>query len=122
MKLLIDMNLSPRWSDYFALNGIEARHWSTVGTPNAPDAEIMAYATLYGFAVFTHDLSAILAVTQAEKPSVIQVRGDNLSPENLGGIVIEGLTRCRDELSAGALVTIDTQRMRLRFLPLRPKT
>src|SRR6218665_1296178 len=31
MKLLVDMNLSPRWVDVLADAGIEAAHWSAVG-------------------------------------------------------------------------------------------
>ena len=44
MKLLVDMNLSPRWIAWLAEAGIEAAHWSTLGAKNAPDSEIMAYA------------------------------------------------------------------------------
>jgi predicted nuclease of predicted toxin-antitoxin system len=42
MKLLIDMNLSPRWVPFLAASQIEAVHWSSVGAPNATDREIMA--------------------------------------------------------------------------------
>ncbi len=38
MKLLIDMNLSPRWSNVLATAGIDAVHWSTLGANNAPDS------------------------------------------------------------------------------------
>ena len=44
MKILIDMNLSPRWVDFFSEYGIEALHWTTVGEADALDTEIMAYA------------------------------------------------------------------------------
>ena len=44
MKLLIDMNLSPRWVDVLVNAGIEAAHWSAIGAYSAPDSEIMAYA------------------------------------------------------------------------------
>ncbi len=37
MKLLVDMNLSPRWITFLADAGIEAAHWSTLGANNAPD-------------------------------------------------------------------------------------
>ena len=37
MKLLIDMNLSPRWIEALTDSGIEARHWSTVGDGAASD-------------------------------------------------------------------------------------
>ncbi|GHT75532.1 hypothetical protein FACS1894124_7010 [Spirochaetia bacterium] len=51
MKLLIDMNLSPRWVEFFAANHIEAVHWSSIGQMDAPDGEIIAYAACYGFAL-----------------------------------------------------------------------
>jgi len=44
MKLLIDMNPSPRWVGVFEDAGFEALHWSDVGPLDAPDAEIMSFA------------------------------------------------------------------------------
>jgi len=66
MKLLVDMNLSPRWVSILADAGIEAAHWSALGAVNALDSEIMAFAEAKGYVVLTHDLdfSAILAATQ----------------------------------------------------------
>ncbi len=45
------------------------------GPMNAPDKEIMDYATKHGHGVFTHDLDfgAILATTKADGPSVVQL-------------------------------------------------
>ena len=51
MKLLLDMNLTPRWVPYLESAGIEALHWSKVGRANAPDEEIMAYAAGLGLVV-----------------------------------------------------------------------
>lgn len=44
MKLLIDMNLSPKWVIALKLAGFEAVHWSVVGLANSGDPEIMRYA------------------------------------------------------------------------------
>jgi predicted nuclease of predicted toxin-antitoxin system len=44
MKILIDMNLSPKWADFFKLNGIIAFHWSSIGDGQAPDEDIFDYA------------------------------------------------------------------------------
>ena len=65
MKILIDMNLSPRWTEVFLENNIEAVHWSGIGSAHANDAEILNYAKAHGYVVFTHDLdfSTILAKT-----------------------------------------------------------
>jgi predicted nuclease of predicted toxin-antitoxin system len=35
MKILLDMNLSPRWVRFLEQEGFEAAHWSTVGDPRA---------------------------------------------------------------------------------------
>lgn len=93
MKLLVDMNLSPRWIELLRSAGFEALHWSTIGVANAPDREIMAYALANGFVVLTHDLdfSAILAANQGGKPSVVQIRADNVSPGAIGPQVLGAL-------------------------------
>jgi predicted nuclease of predicted toxin-antitoxin system len=123
MKVLIDMNLSPRWVGEFAKSGIESSHWSALGAFNAPDREIMAFAQLHGYVVMTHDLDfgAILAATQGEKPSVVQIRADDVSPDVIGRSVITALLQMAAELEMGALLTVDPNRVRMRLLPLRPK-
>lgn len=120
MKLLVDMNLSPRWVKRLVEAGLEASHWSSVGAANASDAEIMAFARTNGYVVLTHDLdfSAILAATQGSKPSVVQIRSDDVGPETLGPILIEALRQMAAQLEEGALLTVDPARARLRVLPL----
>jgi len=121
MKLLVDMNLSPRWISVLADAGIEAAHWSTLGADNAPDSQIMSYAHANDYVVLTHDLdfSAILAATHGEKPSVVQIRADDVSPDVIGKQVILALRQMASELEEGALLTVDPNRTRLRVLPLR---
>ena len=121
MKLLVDMNLSPRWIGFLTHAGIEAAHWSTLGASSAPDLEIMAYASANNYAVLTHDLdfSAILAATHGEKPSVIQIRAEDISPEAIGNQILIALRQMATELEEGALLTIDPNRTRIRVLPLR---
>ena len=82
MKILLDMNLSPRWVGFLRQEGFEAVHWSTVGDLRASDAAIMAWARDNAFVVFSHDLdfSALLAATQAVGPSVVQVRTQDVMP------------------------------------------
>lgn len=121
MKLLVDMNLSPRWVATLIDAGHEAKHWSQAGAHSAPDTEIMSYAVANGFVVLTHDLdfSAILAATQGRKPSVVQVRADDVRPAAIGRQVLSALRQMEAELEQGALLTVDPSRTRLRVLPLR---
>jgi predicted nuclease of predicted toxin-antitoxin system len=120
MKLLLDMNIAPRWVNFLLAQGLEAVHWSNVGAPTAQDSEIMDFARAGGYTVFTHDLdfSAILAATKGKKPSVVQLRTDDISPEAVGGQLVQTLRQMQNELEAGALLTVDTKRTRLRVLPL----
>jgi predicted nuclease of predicted toxin-antitoxin system len=120
MKLLVDMNLSPRWVSLLASAGIEAVHWSTLGPASTPDAEIMAYTSVNNYIVLTHDLdfSAILATSHDQKPSVVQIRTADLNLNEIGKQVIAALLQMTSDLEEGALVTIDPKRTRLRLLPL----
>jgi predicted nuclease of predicted toxin-antitoxin system len=121
VKLLVDMNLSPTWVDRLNTAGFPAIHWSGVGRMDAADNEIMAYAAKHGYVVLTHDLDfgAILAATQGTKPSVVQIRSENLSPAAIGAPLIAALQQMTPELAAGALLTVDPGRARLNLLPLR---
>jgi len=40
MRILIDMNLTPRWVEHLNGAGHEACHWSSVGSAAAKDREI----------------------------------------------------------------------------------
>jgi predicted nuclease of predicted toxin-antitoxin system len=121
MKILIDMNLSPLWIPVLAEADIEAIHWSTVGDPRASDRTIFDWAATNGFVIFTHDLDfgTLLASSQAQSPSVIQIRSQDHLPDAVGDVCIAALQQFRDELESGALITIDETRTRARILPIR---
>jgi predicted nuclease of predicted toxin-antitoxin system len=70
--------------------------------------------------VLTHDLDFgdILAATGGTKPSVVQIRSSGMDVAHLGALVAKALAHCAEELDAGALVTIDASRARIRLLPL----
>ena len=120
MKILIDMNLSPDWCQAFSSHGIESVHWSNIGDKSAPDTVLMDWAKSNGYIIFTHDLDfgTILAATATTAPSVIQVRTQDTFPDKLSMIVIDALRQFELELMAGALVTIDLNRSRVRILPI----
>jgi predicted nuclease of predicted toxin-antitoxin system len=114
------MNLSSRWSELLSLHGLEAIHWSAIGSPNALDTKIMAYAQDNGYAVLTRDLdfSAILASTGEMSPSVIQIRTADARTEIIFEPVFRALSSLTAEIEKGAIVTIDMYKVRVHFLPL----
>lgn len=119
MKIIIDMNLSPQWAEVLILEGHDCVHWSEIGSPNAPDREILLWARSNGYVVFTHDLDfgAILAATKADSPSVLQLRTQNISPKQIGESVVSAFKQFEKLLDQGALVSIDQKRARARILP-----
>ena len=121
MKIVIDMNLSPFWVAFFAENGIEAIHWSSVGLATAADTVIFSWAKDNGYIVFTNDLDfgTILAATNADAPSVFQIRIQNLMPHHIGAKVLATLLQFEGMLLQGALITLEEHRSRLRILPLK---
>lgn len=120
MKILIDMNLSPEWVDEFSHHGIEAIHWASVGKFDAPDVHLMEWARDNDYIVFTHDLDfgTALALTNAEKPSVIQVRTQDVTVNHLKSMVIKTLLEHATLLKQGALLILDEYKKRVRILPL----
>jgi predicted nuclease of predicted toxin-antitoxin system len=120
MKLLVDMNLSPEWAVVLQQAGWETVHWSGIGNPRAADSEIMAWAKKHGQVIFTHDLDfgTMLALTQAEGPSVVQVRTQDVTPRAIGKLVVDALRQFQPHLERGALIILDEAQARARILPL----
>lgn len=122
MRLLVDVNLTPRWVHFLLDAGHEAVHWSSVGSTSAKDSEICDYARQFSYVVLTNDLDfpQILAHTRQGSPSVALLRGEPLVPEVRGSALLRALEDCEVELIHGAIVALDwSDKPRARVLPLR---
>lgn len=120
MKLLLDMNLSPKLVDILVEKGLEATHWYFIGANNAPDTEILSYARDNDYIVVTCDLdfSTILAITHGQKPSVIQLRVHNHDLHQIAELVSNAILSYTSEIENGAILSIDAKIARMRILPL----
>ena len=120
MKILLDMCLPPSWISVLERAGYEAIHWKNIGAYDALDIEIVEWARSNGYIIFTHDLDfgTILALTNANGPSVIQARTQDVTPEHLGSLALSYLQKYEGELNAGAILVIDEARARVNLLPL----
>lgn len=120
LAVLIDMNLPRSWAPYLTGHGYPAVHWSAVGPAAAPDPILMAWALVRGHIILTRDLGfgALLALTHASGPSVVQIRDDDVIPSAIGARVVAALRQCETDLLAGALVVVDAAGLRLRILPI----
>jgi len=120
IQILVDMNLSPHWIDELAALGFPSIHWSAVGDPKATDREIMDWARSNGYVVFTHDLDfgTMLALTHANGPSVVQIRGQDILPKSMAPVVLAALEQYESDLTTGALVVVEELKSRVRILPI----
>lgn len=93
------MNLSPERVPFLLNAGWDAIHWSQIGDPCAADQVLMDWAKANQHTIFTYDLdfSTMLALTHDLGPSVIQKRGKQVLPDNLGQTILAALNQFRDE-------------------------
>ena len=124
MTFLLDLNIPMSWVLLFEQAGLRAVHWSSIGPLTAPDKDLIERAAQQGWIVVTHDLdlATILASSGAIKPSVVQIRADNLQPDVTGRVLIHAISRVEDELVQGAVVTVEPGRSRITLLPFRQNT
>ncbi len=82
--------------------------------------EIMAWAKINGYVVFTHDLDfgTLLTATNAAGPSVFQLRTQDVGPDHKADIVLRAFRHFHELLKKGALITLDESSSRARVLPI----
>jgi predicted nuclease of predicted toxin-antitoxin system len=120
VKLLLDQGLPRGAVAELRALGLDAAHVSDLGMASATDSEIIALARADGLTVVTldADFHALLALSDAVAPSVVRVRIEGLRSGPLSALIVRVVTACRDELLAGAMVTVDDGSVRIRALPL----
>lgn len=120
MQVVIDMNLSPLWAPFLVSKGIDAIHWSTIGDARATDLEILEYAFKNDSLIFTNhlDFGTILSRNRSRLPSIIQIRMLEISVDQVGNLLVKCQKENMEVLSEGALITIETNRLLIRHLPI----
>jgi predicted nuclease of predicted toxin-antitoxin system len=120
MKLLLDMGLAPRTADYLRTLGHDADHLGTRGLATLPDPDVMSLAVSEGRIVVTFDLdfSRIIALQRVVQPSVVLFRLDQFTTDEINAKLGNILSQYAAELAAGAIIVVDSHRVRLRSLPI----
>ncbi len=121
MKLLIDMNISPKLALLLCAEKHDCKRWSEVGRADAPDEEIVDYARRENCVIITKDLDfgTILARNFLDLPSVLLIRRKDVLADALFPMIDQVLAAFESELHTGALIVVDERRTRIRMLPLR---
>jgi predicted nuclease of predicted toxin-antitoxin system len=100
------------------VRGFEAIHVAEVGMASARDSDILAFARESGRTVVTldADFHALLAGSGAAAPFVVRRRVERATAGVATDLIALVIDRCRDDLEAGAMVSTDGARVRVRRL------
>ena len=121
MRFLVDNALSPVVARGLRALGYDAVHVRDLGLAAASDPVVMGRARQDGRIVLSADtdFSALLARSRGRSPSLLLFRhGAERRPDLQVRLLREVLPRVADALEAGAVVTVEPLRVRVRPLPL----
>lgn len=120
IALLLDQGLPRQASALLRASGVDAVHTAEIGASTLEDDELIELALQQGRAIVTldDDFHALLAITGASAPSVIRLRIQGLKAQATAALVQTVLSICAEDIDAGAVVTVQPNRLRSRRLPL----
>lgn len=120
MKLLLDQDVPRRAAALLRDAGVDAIHASEAGLSSVDDVELLAWCRVHGAVAVTldADLHALVALSGQTTPSTIRIRVQGLKGPQIARVLSDVLETRRDALAAGALVTVQPGRLRVRRLPI----
>jgi len=120
MKLLLDQGLPRSAAALLCATGIDTIHVADIGFSQAEDVEIIQRAKEENYVVVTldADFHALLALDEANSPSVIRIRIERLRAKALTDLLLTVIAECRDDIEKGSAITVEVNRIRVRLLPL----
>jgi predicted nuclease of predicted toxin-antitoxin system len=121
MRFLVDNALSPVLAAALQQAGHDAIHVRDVGLQESDDETIMALAAAEERIVVSADtdFGTLLALYQYRLPSIILFRkGSPRAPTQQAALLLANLSAVETELRQGAVVTLHSNRLRVRYLPI----
>ena len=121
MRFLADMGISPKTVTFLQNFGYDAIHLHEMGLDKLPDSDILEKSVNEGRILLTHDLDfgELLSRSGAKMPSVIIFRLRNMSPTQVNLYLQEIITKHRDLLQQGAIISVTEGQIRVRLLPIK---
>lgn len=120
MRILADLNIAPRTVEFLRSLGHDTARVDLGACGAAADVAIVEAARREHRAVLTQDLdfSAIVALSGRAEPSVISLRLASSRVEAVNARLEVVLPLIGSDVAAGAIVTVEDDRVRCRLLPI----
>ena len=120
MKFLCNMGISPKTVAFLRAQGHDAKRLLEERLERLADSEIVDKARAEQSVILTSDLDfgQLLAASRAEMPSVIIFRLDDMSAPNVNRYLLKVIQGHADELTRGAILSVDERAIRVRRLPI----
>jgi predicted nuclease of predicted toxin-antitoxin system len=119
VKFLIDNNLSPLLADALKAAGHDAVHLRDLGMQAATDHIVLEHARADERISADTDFGGLLARSGASTPSVILIRRlSGRRAAEQAAIIFANLDQVAEDLTAGAIVVLHEDSLRVRRLPM----
>jgi predicted nuclease of predicted toxin-antitoxin system len=120
VRFLVDEALQDLVADRLIAAGHDATHVRALGMQGAIDDDVLAHAADEQRVLITTDtdFGTILALSGAAIPSVLLLRGVGDTADDRVDAITQALKVVEDDLASGAIVVIESDRVRLRKLPI----
>ena len=120
MRFLIDNALSKSMSEGLNKAGHDSVHVRDLGMGMATDKDIMDFALKEDRIIVSADtdFGTLLALRGLAKPSFLLFRNSDKRPLSLLSQLLANLGQFEDTLAKGAIVVIEDNRIRIRYLPI----
>ena len=120
MRVLLDQGVPRRAAALLRESGVDALHVADLGMSTASDADLLSWCRDHQAVAVTldADFHASIALSGQTAPSAIRLRVQGLRGPEVARLLLDILTTREAQLTAGALVTVQHGRLRLRKLPV----